>query len=97
MFTPEEWAKIPLELRPTTEKEFIGSKITEYKGHESPFRMKFAVATKHCTKLVKDVKKELDANNIKAEVNIQVFDKHSTARLEKYFGDEKAKIIRKTL
>lgn len=95
MFTPEEWAKIPLELKPTTEKEFIGSKITEYKGHESPFRMKFAVAPNTAQKLVKDVKKELEANNIKAEVNIQVFDKHSTARLEKYFGDEKGKLIRK--
>lgn len=94
MFTKEEWAKIPQELIPTTEKEFIGSKITQYIGHESPFRIKFAIAPNMAERLLKDVKKELKANNIKAEVYTQNFDKYTTAKLEKYYGDEKAKIIR---
>lgn len=96
MFTAEEWAKIPVDKIPEGQKEFRGSKITEYVGHESPINMRLVFAPGTYKKNLQRMKKELKENGIQAKT---IFFHYPTSwgsyeSLTKYFGTEKANIIR---
>lgn len=92
MFPAEEWAKIPPDQIPAGQKEFRGSKFTEYAAHETPMNIRIVMAPGSYEKNIDLIKKELKANNIKA--NLTLF--HYPAAyakyegLRKYFDHEKA-------
>lgn len=68
MFTPEEWAKVPPEIIPEGQKEFRGSKITEYVGNESPINIRLIMAPGMYEKNVKKIDQTLKSNGIDAKL-----------------------------
>lgn len=95
MFSPEEWAKFPPEIMPTTQMEFYRSKMTEYVGHESPTSIRLALAPGVYEKLINKIANELQKNNIKAGYTLFHYEKPliSAKGLEAYFSPEASKII----
>lgn len=90
MFTPDEWAKVPAEMIPEGQKEFRGSKITEYRGHETPLNIRFVFAPTMYKNNLSEIKKELKANHINANVVLQKYGFESCEMLRKYFEPQQA-------
>lgn len=68
MFSAEEWAKVPPELIPEGQKEFRGSKITEYISQESPINIRFALAPGMYDQNIEQIQEVLAQNGINAGI-----------------------------
>jgi len=90
-FTTDDYAKMPKTLIPDGQKEFRGSRITEYETYGSPLNIYFMMAPGVFKKTLPDIEKLLAKNGIEADVNFQNFDKNNLANLGKYFPADVAK------
>jgi len=90
-FSQKEWSKIPLELIPDGQKEFRGSKISEYVGNESPINLRLVLAPKMYEKNIQKIEKEFKNNNVKAGFLLFHYPKEmgSYECLRKYFDHKK--------
>lgn len=88
MFSREEWAKVPPEIIPEGQKEFRGSKITEYVGNESPINIRLAIAPGMYEKNIKKIEQELKNNGIVAGITLFHYanPQITCSGLEKYFS-----------
>lgn len=91
MFSKKEWAKIPKEIIPEGQKEFRGSKITEYEVFGSPLNIYFMMTPGMFEKNLPQIKNFLTKSGIEAEVKFQNFDKDNLNSLGKIFQPEIAK------
>lgn len=96
MFTPEEWAKISPQDIPEGQKEFRGSKFTEYIGHESPINMRFVMAPGMYEQNIIRIKKALKQNGINANTIFLHFPPEMVTyeSIAKYFSAENALAVR---
>lgn len=85
MFSREEWSKIPKEIIPEGQKEFRGSKITEYETYGSPLNIYFMMAPDIFKKTLPEFSKFLNDSKIKGEIKFQNFGADNLKNLEKYF------------
>lgn len=90
----EEWSKIPKENIPKGQKEFRGSKITEYEVFGSPGNIYFMMAPGMYEKCLPDINNFLVQSGTKAVVNFQNFDSKNLNELERFFSPEIAKDMR---
>ncbi len=91
MFPAEEWAKIPPEEIPSGQKEFRGSLISEYAGHETPTSIRLVLAPGAYERNIKEIEHELKKNNIKAGITLFHYSKELGEYdcLRRYFDHEK--------
>lgn len=68
MFPPDEWAKVPAEMIPEGQKEFRGSRITEYVGNETPINIRFIAAPGVKEKNIGRIDKALKEEGISAKM-----------------------------
>lgn len=92
MFSKEEWAKVPPEIIPEGQKEFRGSKITEYVGNESPINIRFAIAPGVYEKNIQRIEQELKDSGINANLTFFHYAPNQVNYdgLRKYFGHQAA-------
>ncbi len=93
-FSQKEWSKIPKENIPKGQKEFRGSKITEYEVFGSPGNIYFMMAPGMYEKCLPDINNFLVQSGTKAVVNFQNFDSKNLNELERFFSPEIAKDMR---
>lgn len=69
MFSAEEWAKVPSECIPKGQKDFRGSKITEYLCQESPYSIRFCLAPGMYVANIDKINAELKRQKIKSYIS----------------------------
>lgn len=94
MFGNEEWSKVPPEIIPAGQKEFRGSKITEYEVFGSPLNIYFMMAPGMYEKSLPDISRLIKEKGIKAEVKFQRFDSENLKSLNKWFPENVANDMR---
>ena len=96
MFSKEEWAKFDSIPVPQEQKEFTGSKITEYIGFESPLNIRFYMAPGIFEKTVGAIKKQLAKSKVETNIVLQKYGAEELVPgfLEKYFSPKIAEDIR---
>ena len=92
MFSADEWAKIPPQMIPDGQRQFRGSKITEYIGHNSPTSIRLIMAPGMYEKNVETIEQTLKNNGIEAGLTLFHYslDQHDYKGLRKYFDHKTA-------
>lgn len=94
MFSKEEWGKVPAGIIPEGQKEFRGSKITEYEVFGSPLNIYFMMAPGMYEKTLPHISRQIKDKGIKAEVKFQRFDSDNLKGLNKWFPENIANDMR---
>lgn len=96
MFTAEEWAKVPKEILPEGQKEFRGSKITEYESFGEKSNIRFMMVPGTYAKIEKEFEQKMAKAGLEINMTRQIYDKNELVPgfLEKYFSPEISKDIR---
>lgn len=97
MFNKEDYIKTPLTEIPEGQKEFRGSKITEYEAYGSPLNIHFIFAPEVYKKTIGKIQKQLIENGIEADVHFGNYPAEETSfeKFNYYFAADVAKDIRK--
>lgn len=94
MFSNEEWSKVSSSIIPAGQKDFRGSKLTEYEVFESPLNIYFMMAPGIYEKTLPEIKKVIQDRGIQAEVKFQRFDSENLKSLDKWFPENIANDMR---